>query len=66
MTARDQAVAYVKRLTASDSSPEHVRSICRLALVKFPECGLSADQLKALVRPPVMCGFGAIERVVCS
>lgn len=51
MSARAQAIAYVRSLTASDSSPEHVTNVCRLAVVKF-ELKLSADQLKALVFPP--------------
>lgn len=65
MRARDQAIAYVRSLIASDSSPEHVRNVCRLALVKWPGIGLSVDQLKAEVGPSTLYGFGKVEVVSC-
>lgn len=65
---RNAAIAYVKSLTTADSSPDHVRDICRLAVIKFAPTTtrgepLSADQLRAEVLPSALYGFGAVVYV---
>ena len=68
MSSRAAAIAYVRSLTTSDSSPEHVRDICRLAVIRFRPCTtrgelLSPDQLKAEVVPSALYGMGEVVRV---